>query len=187
MSRFYPNIKQEPIYSDSFASFDTAFDPSSHLSTFQQKIMAQNPILSETINETINHNNNNDNHDNYDKMQSLSPQSEERINKNVDAMFQALYNAEKSENQYDLSKKIDLINSAQQYQSNNTLIEPFSSNIIGKQPTQLGFIKLLVIIIIISAIIYGVLRLLKNNNHSLMTTNTIESPPSYLPATNTLI
>ena len=189
--------------SGSFATLDTAYAPSAAMSDFQNKMASYNPLMTQ-------HLVNDENSDINNNIQILiSPQSEEKINNNVDMMVGALYNRD---NDYSRQNDMATINqymyphvpvvqndinfpltraqhySAQQY--GTELLEDFNlqqdaqnaANSTSNCMTGMNLLKFILLIILIAALIYAIYWLYKGGNDTKTTTSTSVTKSIYAPS-----
>jgi hypothetical protein len=209
----YENVGPYGNSMGSFAPLDTAYTPSLPMSDFQKKMSFHGPSLTHDMLLTQNSaNDENANINNNIQMllkqqhaqdnTMISPQSEEKINSNVDMMLGTLYNRDN-----DFAKQDDKITNKQylyphmpivqnginfpltraQYyspgQHGSELLEDFNpqqnaQNIWENANTsqcllKMSFFKFLLLIILIAALIYGIYLLYKNGEKTHTTTTTI--------------
>ncbi|XWV26933.1 hypothetical protein QJ857_gp0116 [Tupanvirus soda lake] len=192
----YENVGPYGNSSGSFASLDTAFSPSGPMNDFQNRMINKNPIFVQNVeNDDANVDNN---------IQTLlrsyqadelkiSPQSEEKIDNNVDQMIGALYNRDfehnkqntRSVNKQYLYPHIPVVQngvnfplnrqqnySAQQY--GTELLEDFNlqqevqdiwanTDNTSYSLTGMSFFKFLLLLILIAVLVYGIYWLYTNN------------------------
>ena len=195
--------------SGSFATLDTAFAPSATMSDFQNRMASHNPLMTQKSvnNETSNIN---DNIQMLMRQQDdilISPQSEEKINNNVDMMVGALYNRN---NDYSRQNDMATLNQymyphipvvqndinfpltrAQHYpaqQYGTELLEDFNLqqdaqnlNSTSRCMTGMNLLKFILLIILIAALIYGIYWLYKGGSDTKNTTYTSATKSIYAP------
>jgi hypothetical protein len=168
----------------SFATLDAAFTPTNTMSDFQNKVLGSNPLYQ---NLQTSHNYQAPNAPNATNNQlGLSPQSEEKINNNVDQLVVAIYNKDK------LYSKLNSPNCANLPSSPNSIKYPLTRHqyypshlgselLEGYDPYQTSnsgkFFRTIIIIILIIILIYAIYWFYKNSkeNGSLTGTTSIKS------------
>jgi hypothetical protein len=203
----YENVGPYGNSSGSFAPLDIAFNNSLPMSDFQNRIVNQNSLLMNNDNlvpnyETNHINNNIQNILGTGRKILISPQSEEKINNNVDEIVGAYYNRDNdiaklsspTTNKQYLYPHVPVIQngiafpltrdqhySHQQYGSE--LLEDFnlqqdarnawnSTNSTSYTISGMSFLKFILLLILIAVLIYGVYWLYKNGS-STTTTETV--------------
>jgi len=175
------NIEPSGNSSDLFATLDTAYNQSPYMDNFQSKIINNNSqiIQNQDPNEDI----------------LIFPQSEQKINNNVDEMMGLYYNRnlsdQKSNKQY-MYPHIPTVQNGVQFPLNRThrqqsidsaLLEKFNlqqdahniwnnTNSTSYSATGMSFFKLILLLILIAALIYAGYFLYKSNSKKSINYNT---------------
>jgi len=178
----------------SFATLDTAFDQSPHMSDFQNRLMNHNPLLSQHFADNQNVAICSSPHSGM----LISPQSEEKINHNVDVMVGALYNRNADFMNQNASPSIKMggvnipLNRTQRYtsqQHGSELLENFNleqdarnvwenTNQTSQNITGMSFLKFVLLLFLIALFIYGIYWLFNQGrkNKNIMSESIITDP-----------
>ncbi|XWV25596.1 hypothetical protein QJ856_gp0158 [Tupanvirus deep ocean] len=200
----YENVGPYGNSSGSFASLETAFSPSAPMNDFQNKMTNKNPLFIQNMdsdNANINNNIQTMLKSCHSDEFKISPQSEEKIDNNVDQMIGALYNRDleynkqntTSVNKQYLYPHIPVVQngvnfplnrqqhySAQQY--GTELLENFdlqrdaqniwdNTNNTSYSLTGMSFFKFLLLLILIAVLVYGIYWLYTNNTETKVITS----------------